>query len=772
MGTAMGRTERNAELNGMQAKEDSSALMPEVVAGIRVMVSRHLQEQIQRLCSVLDDQLFNLSGQARDASLESEYFLAMRLIRRESSALKGRYDMAVLRRYDEFWNRRLREQDRSNDSIEVGTGFGNSELALVAEDVLEEDLAISGMAEKGKILFQRDLYALDKRFAHMAGREEIEPDDNPLGPQSLCRAFAGALKPLPLDLSLKLLIYKLYEQVVLRALGGFYGEVEGYLVREGILPGSFGFHKRKSLSREVAAKTPVGSIPSVPAGTPRADDLAESQKAYLEVFESMQGLLDSWRIRVGLPAANPIDFSGPVVAVAEVLGVLSKLQQPSVVYVARGAENLKHYVHGRLGGLRPGEASRPLGRREEDVIDMVSMVFDFILDDPNLPDAVKGLIARLQIPVVKVAILEPTFFGRKNHPARLLLNALAQAGIGLDMEEGGRDSPVFRYIESIVNRVSDEFDQDVKLFGDLLDEFTAFTEKEAQRSRLAEERTLQATHSKERLRLCKRKVAYEITHRLEGKKAPAAVRSFLFNIWKDVMVLAYLRRDRSPADWERSLDVMDLLIWTVTVPTEPNTVQKLVEAIPTVMTSIRAGLEGISLEPMAVAEALRDLQACHNARLSHPALEEAVLTAQQKVEIRDPDLARAIVEIRDHLPDVGDFALADLVEPRGSVNSVPDECLAKAHALESGQWVEFSENDKRIRAKLSWKSQTTTTHVFVNRKGTKVLEISLAELAGRFAANSVRVVEGGATPLMDRALQALMNTLRGPMEESAAPSVG
>lgn len=765
----MGPTDRDAELPGIPNEPGSSGPVRGVIAEVRTVASRHLAEQIQRLCSVLDDQLFNLSGQTRDSSLESEYFLAMRLIRRESGALRGRYEAAVLQSYDEFWNRHLRGRFRAETAGAAAVSDAE-QWSLVADDVLEEDLAIAGMVEKGKTLFQRDLYALDKRFAHLAGQEEIQPEDNPLGPEVLCRAFAGALKYLPLNLSLKLLVYKLYEQVALRAWGGLYGEVDACLIRAGILPGVLGFHRRKPRVPEAPAGT-AGEADALASSRARRDDgLDENQQAYLEAFESMQGLLDGWRVRVGLPAARRAHFTGPVLAMTEVLGVLSRLQQPSVIYMARGAESLKTYVQRQIEGS--SAASRQLGNREEDVIDMVSMVFDFILEDPNLPDPVKGLIARLQIPVVKVAIIERSFFGHKNHPARLLLNALAQAGIGLDMEDSGRDNPVFKAIEAIVARILDEFDQDLALFSDLLDEFTAFMEKETQRSRVAEERTLQATHSKERLRLSKRKVAYEIAQRLEGKTVPAPVRSFLFNTWKDVMVLGYLRRDRSPADWEHSLDIMDLLIWSVTAPTDSTTLKKLVETIPTLMSSIRDCLDTLSLEPGSVTETLRELQACHNARLSGPVREpEAEPTVSRKVEIRDPDLARAIVEIRDGLPDVDAFGLADLAEPRAAAAAVPEEFLAKAHALEPRQWVEFRENGKRIRAKLSWKSQATTTHVFVNRKGAKVLEISLAELAERFAANSVRVIEGSTTPLMDRALQALVNTLRGPgpMEGAAAP---
>ncbi|MGZ8215829.1 DUF1631 domain-containing protein [Methylomagnum sp.] len=760
------------EVNSAKAMPMDGSIVASTVtiSSVRSIVTRYLAEQMQRLFAEADDQLFNLSGQAGNTSLESEYFLAMRLIRRESNNLKARYEAAVLKRYDDFWQPRpkLLGGKGGNASGKV-FGFDESDFSLVGEEAFEEDLAVSGMVDKGKNLFSKELFALDKRIAHMAGREELDKDENPLGPEAFCRSFSDALSPLPLDFRIKLLIYKLYDRVVVGNLDVFLGEVETCLIDEGILPNITRTSKiRRAPSRE-DGKAPSNQTALVGRF---GEGLEESQQAYLEVFESMQSLLDDWRTRVGMPALCATS-GGPSVPMADVLSILSLLQHPAGANAALTVDDLKTHVQQQLGG-----DERSLARREEDVIDMVSMIFDFILEDPNLPDAVKALITRLQIPVVKVAILERSFFGQKNHPVRLLLNALAQAGIGLDMEEGGRDAPVFKYIESIVNRILDEFGQDVKLFSELLDEFTAFMEKETQRSRVAEERTVQATHSKERVQLCKRKVAYEIAQRLRDKQVPAPVRSFLFNTWKDVMVLANLRRDRAPADWDQSLQIMDKLIWSVTVPINPTSRKELSEQLPLLVASLRTGLDTLSLDPQTVADSLKDLLGCHTIHLSGGAkLAVAGQSAadQQKVRIRDPELAKAISEIQCNLPDVESLNLADLMEtdrPATVVETVPDEFMAKALSLAVGQWVEFNDDGKRSRAKLSWKSQTTSTHVFVNRKGTKVAEISLALLASRFASGSAKTIDAAAVPLMDRAFRALMSTLKGPMDEAVASSSG
>lgn len=746
-----------------------------VVTEMRPIYSRHLTELLQRLFAVIDDELFKRSDKSESVAQQSLYFGAMRQIRVESTSLQSNFHLQIARGYDEFWKRKSQSsfsEPSAGAQLTDGQGF-----SLLENEALEEEIAISAMIEKGNNLFQNQLYGLNKRMAFLLERDELNFDDNPLSPHILCKAFAEALKSLSSDMTVKLLVYKLFDQVVLSSLGRLYHELNAFLVNEGILP---------TLAR-TGRRTPISGAGAYPGSEMHGgadDDTLENQQAYIEVFQGMQRLLDGWRSQMGFPLTSDGFLGGPLLETDDVLSALNVMQSPAgpIIAAPMGTDGLKAYVTDQLLKLQPDE-SRSLARPEEDIIDMVALIFDFILEDRNLPDPIKGLIARLQIPVVKVAIIEKSFFGRKNHPVRLLLNALAQAGIGLDVTEGVTETPIFKKIESVVTRILDEFDQNVGLFSELLDEFMGFMDKETQRSRIAEERTRQVTQSKEQLHLAKRKIAYEIASRLEDKSTPAAVRSFLFNIWKDVLVLAYLRRDKQPGDWESALEVVDKLIWSVSPPTDPTERKAILQAIPRLLKAIRAGLESISLDPQSVATALKELEACHVARLSKSGPEGAAAgephtiedEENRSVEIRDPELAQAITEIRANLPDIENLTVGDLgrapdeigFEGHGSDFIVEDEYLFKARELEVGEWVEFDDGKKRIRGKLSWKSQVTSTYVFVNRKGAKVLEISLSDLAKRMSAKTAQVIEDTGTPLMDRAFGALMSKLKGPVAKPA-----
>lgn len=777
-----------------QAKPKDSAKLnaSRAIAECRAVFSERQNALLENFFTKVDDELFKLSDRAESSTLQSLYFDAMRYVRRERDTIQEHYLRNLLQQYDEFWHDRPSRVSLAR--TEEAKELDQDNFALIDNEILEEDLAVNSMIGKGNTLFHHELFALNKRFAVLTGRSEgqIEPN-NPVAPAALCRGFETAIKPLVMDLKVKLLIYKLFDGLVLSEAGTVYRELNASLVKEGILPSIAKTVKRHPAAPVDSGRTESGQPPQNYTGGEQGD-----QTAYLEAFQSMQALLDGWRSQLGLPTFAP-GMQGSAMAVegTEVLNALSILQHPVASVPAEGfgafTDGLRLSITNQLSKLQPDGQPRALGRLEGDIIDMVAMIFDFILEDRNLPDPIKALIARLQIPVVKVAILDNSFFAKKNHPTRVLLNSLAQAGIGLDIADNDRDSPIFRKIEEVVGRILHEFDQDGTLFSELLADFSEFMEKESQRSRLAEERTRQVTQSKDQVRLAKQQVAYEIASRLREKKTPPVVGSFLYNTWKDVLVLAYLRRDKESADWDHALAVMDKLILCVVPPVDASARHEIVSAMPSLSKAVREGLESISFDPHQIAILLRDLEACCSA---HAPLSEYGETSKAPAEpapslfhafptpevvIKDPELAQAILDIKANLPDIenlntGETRISSIgagMAPEfvGQQQEPEDEFLTKAQALSIGEWIEFMEEEQRPwRAKLSWKSQVTSLYVFVNRKGVKVSELNMRELASRLRQGTARIIEGSTTPLMDRALAALVQSLKSPPKKAVLPA--
>src|SRR4030095_13504001 len=117
-------------------------------------------------------------------------------------------------------------------------------------------------------------------------------------------------------------------------------------------------------------------------------------------------------------------------------------------------------MHNVLRDLQESPLGKKANQLESMTIEMVAMLFDFVFETRDLPDGIKALLARLQIPVLKVAMLDGAFFAKKSHPARLLVNALAAAGLGWSPSMG-QDDALYRTIERIVHRIIDGFSENL-----------------------------------------------------------------------------------------------------------------------------------------------------------------------------------------------------------------------------------------------------------------------------------------------------------------------
>lgn len=782
--------------------QKANAVQNRAISGCRDVYSDCITKIHRDFFDKVDDELFTLSDKAESSTLQSVYFDAMRFVRKERDRLQTKFVENALEQYDEFWN----DPDRSTQD-ELSQEMDEESFSLVENEDLEEDLAVTTMVDKGQKLFQSDLYALERRFGALLGIEMIDRDANPVGPYNICYGFENVIKPLDIELEIKLVVYKLYDRVVLSRLGEMYGELNAVLVKNGVLtklPRQTRRHGVSTLGTTSKNGFSTGDHldPEVNESAGGYQSIPESA-ADIEMFQSMQSLLTGWRtqMQMGSPFQSPI-YTGAAFETHDVLDALSGLQ-----YIGAGqnvptfqtGHELKLFVSKELNDLHKGEENRPIGALEEDVIDMVGMIFDFILDDKNLPDPIKGLISRLQIPVVKAAMLEKSFFARKQHPVREFLNSLARAGAGLD-NKACETSAIYMEIKSIVGRVLKDFDRDISLFSELLNEFTAFMEKDDQRSRIIEERTRQVTESKEQLQIAKSKVAFEIATRMQGKELPVIVRTFLDDIWKDVLLLAYLRKDKELKGWNKSLQVIDRLVTSVMVPASPEARQMILQDIPRLIKDIRVGLENISFEPHKMSVLFKDLEVCHVTALSATAsapTEQCVsqpvtstepeLVVEEKLDlstsVRDPAMAAEIESLAGSLVDL-DESLFETGTETMKVSEIPstddtileanpqeqqqpkvlqDEYFDQAEALDVGQWLSFKNEQSDVsRVKLSWKSPITSLCVFVNKKGVKVREITIQDLASELRDGAAVVLENPSVPVMDRALSAMMKTFNRP----------
>ncbi|MGH8357299.1 MAG: DUF1631 family protein, partial [Pseudomonas sp.] len=382
--------------------------------------------------------------------------------------------------------------------------------------------------------------------------------------------------------------------------------------------------------------------------------------------------------------------------------------------------------------------SRVVEDADEDVINLIAMLFEFILNDGTVPESLKALIARLQIPMLKVAVLDKSFFSRTNHPARRLLNEIASAAMGWSQRDDYQRDSLYLHIEQVVQRLLNDFVDDPAIFSQLLTEFTAFTHDERRRSELLEQRTRDAEEGRARTEIARQRVAEALNLRLLGKVLPEVVVQFLQQAWSQVLLLACLKHGEHSPQWLAGLRTMDELIWSVGLSEDTEAGRHLLEQLPGLLKALRDGLSGAAFDPFITREFFTRLQTLHVQSFRGSAEEQPSLS---QVEVREAFvLSPAAPAIEASLPE-------------------DDPDLLKVRQLRIGCWVEFQEDaENTLRCKLTAIIAPGNTCIFVNRTGLKVLEKNPLELALEFKRGAVRTLDDAL--LFDRALASVIGNLR------------
>ncbi|MES9964582.1 MAG: DUF1631 domain-containing protein [Candidatus Sedimenticola sp. 20ELBAFRAG] len=721
------------------------------VSACRQAVLKVLPRLMERMFETVDDKLYELADKADNNSRQTSYFDAMRELRKQRENIEDSFNGQFLGRFDRFWS----VGPNQHHPDELIAEFDSGEFSLVEEDDLEEGLAISNMVAKGENRFFRDLYALDKRFSHVIGGIEIDSKSNPVAPAAVASVFRDLVIELDIDLSAKLIIFKQFEREVIEFLGNLYDELNGILIGAGIIPKLAKNIRRHPVSPALKKIDNGAGNEAGPGGLDENSDEANSISQ--DLFAMLQGLLEQRRVESGISTPGSA-ATLKVVQTAELLGALTSIQQAPQAADNSNVIDLRGRLQDQLGtGAGSG---RVFGRAEEDVIDVISMLFEFILDDHTIPDAMKTLLSRLQIPMLKVAIQDREFFSKKTHPARQLLNNLAKSAVGWSESKGRTEGGLYTRISTIVERIVNEYVSDVRLFAELNEQFIAFLDRESRGAEIAEARATQVTEGKERLNSTRERVFDQIRESLSGYTSyPEVVAALVADAWKDVLLLVALRKGLDSDDWTYGIDLLDKLLWSVQPKATREERQELLQAIPGLLKGFRAGLTDISYDQHKMTRVFKELQMCHlyclkgkeaKGHISQAEVKSMLITSTHTVPATAPAREEPVKSA-----DSTDVASQDDA-------SADDTFLEQAKALEVGSWLEMAgTGGERFRAKLAWRSDVSGRCLFVNRKGMKVAELQLEGVALWLKEGRAVAITHVDVPLMDRALTAMVNVLNG-----------
>jgi hypothetical protein len=367
-----------------------------------------------------------------------------------------------------------------------------------------------------------------------------------------------------------------------------------------------------------------------------------------------------------------------------------------------------------LRSVVPGYTTGDISVLDATTTELVAMVFDFVFARAELRDEIKVVLGRLQIPMLKAAMVDRGFFSRKNHPARQLLNRLSDLGIGWNSADGLEDS-TYQKIKSVVEQINRDFSDDLGVFTGALVELEQFiSEIELDAQPAIEAETAEAETADRHL-VAMQTAKHTVETRFAQQPLPEPIREFIEVAWQPHMQDALLDEGPSSPQYEEAVSALDELIWSVTPKQEPEERAQLRKRVPTLVKRLRKSLKSLSDETV------------------NPFFDRLFEVHTGLLKGSEPAYAEVI----------------EVEEPEPIDESDPFTQLVRM--MERNQWIEMSnEKGELTYAKLAWMSPQGTTYLFTTRHGRKAASLSPTELAEWFRTDRARLIE--AEPIVDRAL--------------------
>ncbi len=792
-----------------KAAAPSRAKAESLLAQIAALSNKTLPPLIRTMFDHADTTLFEMAEQAGETNpQESPYLLTMRELRENRVEIETGFYQEIARSFE---NALLPSGSKDKGGKEEPEfDFDIDSLSLVEDDNLEGSLAVQKLADRLRGRNQNLFSAIDKRLAHLFTPHNGHSHEFPATPETICGAFSKALSPLELERKIRQIIFKLFEIHVVTELGGFFEELNAQLTDGGILPEIQtnrpwrGQVKQSTSSprgagSETQSSTGVGgggaaggggtaagggAAGSGAAGGGAAGGGASGVEVDAGLLASLQNLLNAQ----GNTGVIPIQPGASVTPG-------TNIHQIQSAELLTGLTGLQHQQPGgggaidsvslktMLAGTLQTEGSDTVGfqNRESMLIDMIAMLFEFILEDSNIPEEAKSQISRLQIPMVKAALIDESFLAKKANPARQLLNRLAQASAALE-RHGSENSPLLDAIIKVVNTITDQFESDMSIFEQQLSYLTtALEEQQKEEEQVSERITETKAKKEEEIRKYKR-IEDAVRLRLSTIDASAPIRNLLESTWWKVLVYTGIKHGTESELWQQRNDFIDKLLESLKPREDKDEVRKLMQLIPLVIGTLRKGMLETGFSEGAIQQVLKVIEPMHMAIITHKDSGDAIAEKARKHHAMENalDAMEAEMSNLDEMLDSLDGSLlgddyvseeapipAELMEevtlsheePISPADMPDDEYIEKVRNLEIGQTVILHDKDDQpVRAKLSWKSDLLGEYVFTNWRHKVVAERTLNGLAADLYRGKLELLEESS--ILERALGKVMSGLK------------
>src|SRR5438552_1533018 len=449
----------------------------------------------------------------------------------------------------------------------------------------------------------------------------------------------------------------------------------------------------------------------------------------------------------GLPQLDPLLALGSLSAVVAALdrwqlldpGMIAATDTAAPTGAARTEATVVPF--NRIPWIRAAVADRVTNPTDKITIDVIALLFDYIFRDPSIPESLRRLFGRLQVPILKAALLDRTFFSDKKHAARRLLDHLAGAAIGATSDEGYR-AGLELVAAGVIEEVCRDFKVDVAIFDGADAKLQEFIDAEQRKAAALLDRDVAAALVAEESEADRTHVRALIRDKLAGITVPFEVRGFAETIWADYLTQVRQREGAQSDAWRDGVKILDDLLWSITAKERNAQKTRLAKMVPALIRGLRSGGAAVQVREDRLQPFLEAVYKLHIAAI-RPQAERAA--AADGAPEQAAESVAAIVPTVTRIVNVHDF-VAEMVV---------------------GTWLAFDHEGKTINARLSWVSPMRTKYIFATRSRGRALALSPEELAWQLRDGTTRLMVE-PVPLFDRAVSSALDELAARKPGAAA----
>lgn len=723
-----------------------------LVDSLKHRVSDHLLRLVTIMFNEADDFFFELAEKETSSERQSRLFDSMHMLRARRQAILERFMDAL-----EAHLYPIHNNDGAGESLE---------LSLLDQEAQEENLIVASLGRAASERCGESIAHLEARLEMLSMKTNLIFEQTALMPESVAGVFHLAINDIDLDTQEKQLLLRLFGKVFIEGVVGLYKELNELLVAQNILP-----------------QIPVATRRGRRAGDVKAPDSSKSESANVSAESpvAVQSRVDAFILSVingevtvagtdipvslGATVASPEEEEG-VARRDDLVNAISLIQsyQEEMVpgerfSIARFKRDISYLINSTTA-----DGDRKLSSLDEKVIDFVEMLFNYLIDNSHASIVINGLLLRLQIPVIKTALIDEQLFFDQQHPVRLFMDLLLWAGRGVNAE----DDLVYIKLKQITNQLLREFDTNVEAFKTAAEQ-TRMLIKSEDAQHMENEELLMKKAFKDQ---AKQVVLSLLRSHFKPAHVPQVLHPFILKNLSTLSYKAYMDNS-TEQEWAITTNILKLTLRSLNSIESQNDWHGVNQQFRPILALLKEKLKASKQRPEEVEASLEMLEKIYVERLQQSEYKiEALLKVKYAGPVADEKLANALLDddfehnpVYSRMPGQAGKVTEDKASwaNQEAVQNLP-ECV------KPGAWFKVYERDGAPTQvlKLSVLLLEQARLIFVDRHGSKRAEKTAQQFALELNEHKSRPI--GDASAFNNALDGLAQRLSNKAQAKAQAS--